>query len=147
MESFCIEGGIPLRGEITPSGNKNAALPLLCATILTDEPVILHNVPMIRDVLAMRKLIESLGVTFEEVDPHTWKIQAKNVEPAKLDPDMCRRARASILLAGPMCARCGGLVLEQDRHGHHCRQRPGERRHLRRRVPDDSLDIYSFITT
>ena len=111
MESFCIEGGIPLRGEVTPSGNKNAALPLLCATILTDEPVILHNVPMIRDVLAMRKLIESLGVTFEEVDPHTWKIQAKNVEPAKLDPDMCRRVRASILLAGPMCARCGGLVL------------------------------------
>lgn len=111
MESFCIEGGIPLRGEVTPSGNKNAALPLLCAAILTDEPVILHNVPMIRDVLAMRKLIESLGVTFEEVDPHTWKIQAKNVEPAKLDPDMCRRVRASILLAGPMCSRCGGLVL------------------------------------
>ena len=58
MESFCIDGGVPLRGEVTPSGNKNAALPLLCATILTDEPVILHNVPMIRDVLAMRKLIE-----------------------------------------------------------------------------------------
>ncbi len=111
MESFSIEGGIPLRGEVTPSGNKNAALPLLCATILTDEPIILHNVPMIRDVLAMRKLIESLGVTFEEIDPHSWKIQAKNVEPANLDPDMCRRVRASILLAGPMCSRCGGLVL------------------------------------
>ena len=51
MESFRIEGGIPLRGEVTPSGNKNAALPLLCAAILTEEPVILHNVPMIRDVL------------------------------------------------------------------------------------------------
>ncbi len=111
MESFCIEGGIPLHGEVTPSGNKNAALPLLCATILTDEPVILHNVPMIRDVIAMRKLIESLGVTFEELDTHTWKIQAKNVEPAKLDPAMCKRVRASILLAGPMCARCGGLHL------------------------------------
>ena len=100
MESFCIEGGNPLRGEVTPSGNKNAALPLLCATILTDEPVILHNIPMIRDVLAMRRLIESLGVTFEEVDPHTWKIQAKNVEASRLDPDLCRRVRASILLAG-----------------------------------------------
>ncbi len=111
MESFCIEGGIPLRGEITPSGNKNAALPLLCAAILTDEPVILHNVPMIRDVLAMRKLIESLGVTFEEIDQHTWKIEAKNVEPSNLDPDLCRGVRASILLAGPMCRRCGGLVL------------------------------------
>ncbi len=111
MESFCIEGGISLRGEITPSGNKNAALPLLCAAIMTDEPVILHNVPMIRDVLAMRKLISSLGVTFEDVDPHTWKIEAKNVEPSSLDPDLCRRVRASILLAGPMCARCGGMVL------------------------------------
>ncbi len=111
MESFCIEGGIPLRGEITPSGNKNAALPLLCAAILTDEPVILHNVPMIRDVLAMRKLIESLGVTFEEIDQHTWKIEAKNVEPSSLDPGLCRGVRASILLAGPMCSRCGGLVL------------------------------------
>lgn len=111
MESFSIEGGIPLRGEVTPSGNKNAALPLLCAAILTDEPVILHNIPMIRDVIHMRKLIESLGVTFEELDAHTWKVQAKNVEAAKLDPDLCRRVRASILLAGPMCARCGGLLL------------------------------------
>ena len=91
MESFSIEGGIPLRGEVTPSGNKNAALPLLCAAILTDEPVILHNVPMIRDVIHMRRLIESLGVTFEELDAHTWKVQAKNVEAAKLDPDLCRR--------------------------------------------------------
>ena len=111
MESFSIEGGLPLRGEVTPSGNKNAALPLLCATILTDEPVILHNVPQIRDVLAMRKLIESLGVTFEDIDSHTWKIQAKNVEAANLDPNLCRRVRASLLLAGPMCARCGGLLL------------------------------------
>ena len=111
MESFCIEGGVPLHGEVTPSGNKNAALPLLCAAILTEEPVILHNIPMIRDVIAMRKLIESLGVTFEELDNHTWKIQAKTVEPAKLDPAMCKRVRASILLAGPMCARCGGLHL------------------------------------
>jgi len=111
MESFSIEGGIPLHGEVTPSGNKNAALPLLCAAILTDEPVILHNIPMIRDVRAMRKLIESLGVTFEDIDEHTWKIQAKKVEAANLDPNMCRSVRASILLAGPMCARCGGLVL------------------------------------
>ena len=111
MDSFSIEGGIPLRGEVTPSGNKNAALPLLCAAILTDEPVILHNVPMIRDVIHMRRLIESLGVTFEEQDAHTWKVQAKNVEATKLDPDLCRRVRASILLAGPMCARCGGLLL------------------------------------
>ena len=111
MDTFCIEGGIPLKGEVTPSGNKNAALPLLCATLLTDEPVILHNIPMIQDVLIMRELLESLGVTFEEMDPHTWKIQAKEIHPANLSPDMCRKARASILLAGPMCSRCGGMVL------------------------------------
>ncbi len=111
MESFCIEGGIPLSGEVTPSGNKNAALPLLCAAILTDEPVILHNVPMIRDVMAMRKLLESLGVTFEELDTHTWKILARNVEAAKLDPELCKKVRASILLAGPMLSRVGGLTL------------------------------------
>ena len=59
MEEFVIEGGVPLRGEITPSGNKNAALPLLAACLLTAEPVVLHNIPQIRDVLAMRELIES----------------------------------------------------------------------------------------
>ena len=111
LDSFTIEGGIPLRGEVTPSGNKNAALPLMCASLLTDEPVILHNMPEIRDIIAMRKLIESLGVTFEELTPHTWKIHAKEVRPSDLDPDLCRNVRASILLAGPMCNRCGGLIL------------------------------------
>ena len=62
MEKFIIEGGIPLQGEVTPSGNKNAALPLLAACLLTEEAVILHNVPDIRDVNDMRLLIESLGV-------------------------------------------------------------------------------------
>jgi UDP-N-acetylglucosamine 1-carboxyvinyltransferase len=67
MEKFIIQGGIPLSGEVTPSGNKNAALPLLAATLLTDEPVILHNVPAIRDVQDMRTLLESLGVQIEEL--------------------------------------------------------------------------------
>ena len=62
MEKFLIEGGIPLQGEVTPAGNKNAALPLLAACLLTDEPVILRNVPAIADVLNMRRLLESLGV-------------------------------------------------------------------------------------
>ncbi len=111
LDSFTIDGGIPLRGEVTPSGNKNAALPLLCAALLTEEPVILHNIPDIRDVMAMRNLIESLGVTFEELTPHSWKIQAKEVRPSDLDPELCRKVRASILLAGPMCGRFGGLLL------------------------------------
>jgi len=111
MDEFIIEGGVPLRGEVTPSGNKNAALPLLAACILTGEPVILRNVPQIRDVLDMRHLIESLGVQFEDLDANTWRITAKTVKPADLDPDLCRRIRASILLAGPVTARCGDLRL------------------------------------
>jgi UDP-N-acetylglucosamine 1-carboxyvinyltransferase len=111
MEKFIIEGGIPLSGEVTPSGNKNAALPLMAACLLTDEPVILHNVPYIRDVQTMRALVESLGVSITEVGDHTWRVQAQEVRPADLDPDICRRIRASILLAGPMSARTGELYL------------------------------------
>jgi UDP-N-acetylglucosamine 1-carboxyvinyltransferase len=111
MEKFVIEGGIPLNGEITPAGNKNAALPLLAACLLTDEPVILHNVPSIRDVDDMRFLIESLGVDIEDQGSNSLKITAKSVRPADMDPDLCRRIRASILLAGPMIGRTGGLRL------------------------------------
>lgn len=111
MEQFIIQGGIPLHGEMTPSGNKNSALPLLAACLLTDEPVIMHNVPEIRDVLTMRALLESLGVSITDEGDHTWKIHAKDVRPADLDPDICRKIRASILLAGPMVARSGDLHL------------------------------------
>lgn len=105
MDKFVIEGGIPLKGEVTPSGNKNAALPLLAACLLTDQPVTIRNVPLIRDVIDMRRLIESLGVTVEELDPNTWRITAAHLEASHLDPDLCRRIRASILIAGPMIAR------------------------------------------
>jgi len=111
MEKFVIEGGLPLRGAITPSGNKNAALPLLAACLLTEEPVTLHNVPQIRDVTDMRQLLQSLGVDFEELGATTWRIAARTVRPADLDPNLCRRIRASIMLAGPMSARAGELRL------------------------------------
>lgn len=111
MDEFVIEGGVPLRGEVTPSGNKNSALPLLAACLLTDEAVILRNVPLIRDVLEMRKLIESLGAKVEELDSHVWRIATKDVFASRLDLDLCRRIRASILLAGPVLARAGGLRL------------------------------------
>ena len=111
MEYFQIRGGKPLHGEITPSGNKNAALPLLAACLLTEEPVIMHNVPEIRDVLAMRDLLISLGAQIESVADHTWRIHAKQVRPAGLDTDLCCRIRASILLAGPVVARAGELHL------------------------------------
>jgi UDP-N-acetylglucosamine 1-carboxyvinyltransferase len=111
MEKFIIEGGTPLKGEVTPAGNKNAALPLLAACLLTEEPVILRNVPRIKDVDVMRHLVESLGARVDELDPTSWRITARDLRPANLDPDLCRRIRASILVAGPMCARVGEFKL------------------------------------
>lgn len=111
MDQFIIQGGIPLQGEVTPSGNKNATLPLLAACLLTDEPVVLRNVPEIQDVRSMRALLGSLGASVEEVGDHAWRIRAQSLSPADLDPDLCRKIRASILLAGPMTARCGGMRL------------------------------------
>jgi UDP-N-acetylglucosamine 1-carboxyvinyltransferase len=111
MEKFIIEGGIPLKGEVTPSGNKNAALSILAATLLTDEPVVLHNLPDIRDVRDMRQLIVSLGVKIEDLGNNSWRVTARNVCPADLDPELCARIRASILLAGPMLARSGEVHL------------------------------------
>jgi UDP-N-acetylglucosamine 1-carboxyvinyltransferase len=111
MDKLIIQGGYPLSGEVTPSGNKNAALPLLAACLLTDEPVTLHNVPDIRDVEDMIALLQSLGVAAEKIKNHVWKIQAANLCPAELQPELCRRIRASILLAGPMVARTGDFKL------------------------------------
>jgi len=111
MQTFRIEGGHPLQGEVTPSGNKNAALPLLAACILTDEPVVLHNLPDIGDVRTMRKLLESLGVSVQPLDAHTWRVHAAEVRVADIDPDICRRMRASILLAGPVLGRTGAIEL------------------------------------
>jgi UDP-N-acetylglucosamine 1-carboxyvinyltransferase len=105
MDKFVIEGGVPISGELTPAGNKNAALPLLAACLLTDEPVILRNMPYIQDVMVMRKLLESIGAQVESLDDSTWRIVARELAPADLNPDLCRRIRASILVAGPLAAR------------------------------------------
>jgi UDP-N-acetylglucosamine 1-carboxyvinyltransferase len=96
MPTFLIEGGYPLKGEVTPSGNKNAALPLLTACLLTSQPVIINNIPQIGDVQIMRRLLTSLGVDFDDIDEHTWKVQASELHQADLDPELCRSIRASI---------------------------------------------------
>lgn len=111
MQKFIITGSKPLQGEVTPSGNKNSALPILAACTLTSDPVILHNVPEIKDVQAMRALLASLGVQMENLSAHTLRLQARDVYPGQLDPELCRQIRASILLAGPMVARAGELQL------------------------------------
>lgn len=111
MDKFNIVGGIPLKGEVTPGGNKNAALPLIAACLLTEEPVILRNVPEIRDVQTMIELIRSLGVEITRLEPNKIKIHSKEIRPTDLDPDLCRKIRASILLAGPLVAKTGQLQL------------------------------------
>lgn len=111
MEKFIINGGIPLKGEMTPSGNKNAALPLLAACLLTAEPVTLHNVPDILDVRAMIKLLKSLNVKIEKTDESSYRLDAGDIHPPDLDPNLCRKIRASILLAGPLLSRVGELYL------------------------------------
>src|SRR5512146_1033452 len=110
-QELVIEGGVPLQGEVTPSGNKNAALPLVAACLLIREPVTLHNVPLIRDVLDMRRVIEGLGASVEDVSERSWRITAADLKVKDLDPDLYRRIRASILVAGPMVARKGHLHL------------------------------------
>src|SRR5881227_2084680 len=74
MGRFVVEGGTPLHGEITPAGNKNEALPLIAASLLTDDPVTLRNVPRIRDVRAMLEIATALGAMVEELDPRTVRI-------------------------------------------------------------------------
>jgi UDP-N-acetylglucosamine 1-carboxyvinyltransferase len=108
---FVVEGGHPLAGSICPSGNKNAALPIVAAALLTDQPVTLENVPRIRDVETLVDLVRTLGVCAEWTSRNTLNIQATEVRATALDPKLCARIRASILLAGPLLARCGAVTL------------------------------------
>ncbi len=111
MEKFIIEGGRPISGTVTPSGNKNAALPLLAACLLTDEPVTLHNVPDIGDVATMGALLESLGASVERFDRHTWRVHAHRIHTTDLPAHLFGRIRGSITLAGPMLSRMGSVHL------------------------------------
>ena len=111
MERFIIEGGAPLHGTVTPSGNKNAALPILAASLLTDEPLTVRNVPRIRDVEDMLALLEGLGVEISELSRHDLVLRARDVRTTELSRDICAQIRASILLAGPMLARAHEIKL------------------------------------
>jgi UDP-N-acetylglucosamine 1-carboxyvinyltransferase len=111
MESFVIEGGRPLSGSIRATGNKNAALPIIAAALLTEEPVTLRNVPAIRDVETMLELVANLGVEVENLGDGAVRIVAEDVLKTELDAELCTRIRASILLAGPLVARWGEAVV------------------------------------
>ncbi len=111
MEQFVIEGGIPLSGTIVPSGNKNAALPILAATLLTDKPVTLHNLPNIGDVRTMVTLLQDLGALAEWHGDNSVTIQASQICSTCPDPDLFSEIRGSLTLLGPMLARMGQITL------------------------------------
>ncbi len=111
MDKFLIEGGAPCSGRVTPSGSKNEALPTIAAALLADKPVTLHNVPKIQDVLVMLDVVSSLGAGVEWIGDHSVTIDAARLSTARLDPDLCRKIRASILFAGPVVGRLGEVIL------------------------------------
>ncbi len=106
-ERFIVEGGRRLEGTIRPGGNKNAALPILAACLLTDDVVVLRNLPDIQDVRVMLQILENLGATVERLEANVVRIQAKGEISSTPDMELSKKIRASILLAGPLLARCG----------------------------------------
>ncbi|MBN2012484.1 UDP-N-acetylglucosamine 1-carboxyvinyltransferase [candidate division KSB1 bacterium] len=111
MEKFIIEGGHTLRGNVTVSGNKNEALPAIAACILTEEPVILRNVPRIGDVEILLDIMRHLGATVDELSRNDLRICCRDVKPTAIDPEKSATLRAAILLAGPLLARFGYVKL------------------------------------
>lgn len=111
MERFVIEGGHPLSGTVKVSGNKNAALKLLPACLLTDEPVMLHNVPRIQDVMFTLDLLADLGAEVTDLGDGSWRIHAAEVRKTELDSRLASKIRASFVFSGPMLARMGQVTL------------------------------------
>ena len=111
MFEYKIEGGIPIRGTVKASGNKNSALPCIASSLLTDETVILRNIPDIEDTSVMISILQSLGANVEKIEHHTWKIEAKKIEKTDIPSELSKKIRASILFAGPLVARAGKAVM------------------------------------
>jgi UDP-N-acetylglucosamine 1-carboxyvinyltransferase len=110
MSEIIIRGGLPVGGTHRVPGNKNAALPMLAACVLTDEPVTLENLPLIRDVETMLEILVDLGATVER-DGHSATVCSKGIHKTRLSETLCRQARSSILFAGPMAARHGRVTV------------------------------------
>ena len=110
MSSLLIEGPAKISGEVRIGGNKNAALPMIAAAMLTDEPVILHNVPDILDVRNMLELVRVLGAEVKR-DGKTVEICAKNIQLTALPQNLCTAIRTSLLFAGPLAMRTGSAQL------------------------------------
>ena len=111
MEKFIIQGGVPLSGEIVPAGNKNAALPILAACLLTEEELVVRNVPRIRDVESMLELLERLRVKVAWSGENEVRLRADDIAGTEVDEELANRIRASFLVAGPLLARCGEVKM------------------------------------
>lgn len=107
MDKLLIRGGRSLQGEVLVSGAKNAALPELCAALLTAEPVTLLNVPQLQDVSTMLKLIRNMGVAAERADDGTVRINASALSTPEAPYELVKTMRASVLALGPLLARFG----------------------------------------
>jgi UDP-N-acetylglucosamine 1-carboxyvinyltransferase len=113
MQRFVVEGGGRLEGTIRPGGNKNAALPILAACLLTDEPVVLRNLPDIEDVRIMLQILERLGASVTQLENNVVRIHAAVECSAVPDRELSKRVRGSILFAGPLLARCGSASISK----------------------------------
>ncbi|MDR0463589.1 MAG: UDP-N-acetylglucosamine 1-carboxyvinyltransferase [Treponema sp.] len=111
MSEYLINGGVPLNGAIKVSGNKNAALPCIAAALLTDETVILRNIPDIEDVHVMLDVFISLGGDVETTEPNVIKMSLNNIKTSEIPEEDAKKIRASILFAGPLLARSGKVIL------------------------------------
>lgn len=111
MSRFVIEGGHKLQGTIRASGNKNAALAVLPACLLSDQPITLHNIPDIQDVRTMLLIMQDLGAEVCQVGDGSWRIHARNLHKTELDPALAGRVRASFVISGPLLARMGQVSL------------------------------------
>ncbi|MBE2238181.1 MAG: UDP-N-acetylglucosamine 1-carboxyvinyltransferase [Caldilineaceae bacterium] len=116
MTSFIIEGGRPLRGAIRPIGNKNAALPMLAACLLTDEAIILHNLPRIGDVHTMMSILGEMGVDIQE-QANVVTLCARSLRTASPDPALFSQIRGSLTMMGPLLARFGHFQVKTSAGG------------------------------
>jgi UDP-N-acetylglucosamine 1-carboxyvinyltransferase len=107
VDKFIISGGRPLMGEVVNAGAKNAVLPILAATLLTDQPIILSNVPALQDVSTMIKLLAQIGVDFTVSSPATLSAQANQIKELQATYELVKTMRASVLVLGPLLARFG----------------------------------------
>lgn len=107
MDKFLIRGGKPLKGKVSISGAKNSALPCLAATLLTADTVVLHNVPYVRDLITMRRLLEDIGATVLTPELNTYKVKASSIETLEAPYHLVKTMRASVLVLGPLLARFG----------------------------------------